>query len=179
MRFYQALCIAVAFLVLTFPAAGAASSLPFLSLSDSNITDPAKLADGKNRFGYLYVTSVEYTMKNADAEIVIRYSVEPWISFLVFLFGKEDLKKRILGILQYPETGYENTQDVTFSYVDNHYAVLQVRNAALDNQDNSYWIRPHSFGCTIPTLLFIISDTDIKSFTNVKDMEKGIGFFRS
>jgi hypothetical protein len=97
----------------------------------------------------------------------------------VYLFGKQDLKKRILDILGYPEAGYESVQDVSFSYVDGDYAVLKVRNAALDNQDNSYWIRPHSFGCVIPTLTFVISSSDIETFTNVKDMAKGIGFFKS
>ena len=66
-----------------------------------------------------------------------------------------------------------------FTYVNSDYAVLTISNAALDNQDNSYWIRPHSFGCTIPTLTFIINADDIKTFTNVKDMPKGIGYFRS
>ena len=180
MKLYQILCAAVALMVLTFPLAGAAElSLPFLSLSDSDMVGPEELMNGENRYGYLYVTSVEYTMKNSDAEIVVRYSIEPWISFLVYLFGKQDLKKRVLGVLQYPEVGYEAMQNVAFSYVDSDYAVLTVRNAALDNQDNSYWIRPHSFGCTIPRLMFVISDSDIKTFTNVKDMEKGIGFFRS
>ena len=176
MRFYPLLCILVAVMVLAVPASAA---LPFLSAADSAVQTTDVLANGENRYGYLHVTSVEYTMKNMDAEIVIRYQIEPWISFLVYLFGKEDLKKRILGILQYPEYGYESMQTTSFSYIDSNYAVLSVRNAALDNQDNSYWIRPHSFGCTIPKLTFIISGSDIKSFSNVKDMEKGIGFFRS
>lgn len=178
MRFYSLLCIFVALMVTALPLS-AAAALPFLSEENISVSSPPVLANGENRYGYLYISSVEYTMKNMDADIVVRYQIEPWLSFLVYLFGKQDLKKRILGVLQYPEYGYESTQSVTFSYVNSEYAVLSVRNAALDNQDNSYWIRPHSFGCTIPTLTFIISGSDIKTFSNVKDMEKGIGFFRS
>ncbi len=179
MRFYPVLCILTALMVLAFPVSAAGTfSLPFLSTMDD--TDGAiTLANGENRFGYLHVQSIEYTMKNMDAEIVVTYRIEPWIAFLVYLFGKQDLKKRILGVLQYPEKGYESIQDVEFTYVDGNYAVLTVTNAALDNQDNSYWIRPHSFGCTIPKLTFIINADDIKTFTNVKDMPKGIGYFRS
>ena len=179
MRFYPVLCILTVLMFLTFPVAAAGTlSLPFLSAVDSD-ESYVELANGENRYGYLQVQSVEYTMKNMDAEIVVTYRVEPWISFLVYLFGKQDLKKRVLGILQYPEKGYESLQNVEFTYVTSDYAVLKVTNAALDNQDNSYWIRPHSFGCTIPKLTFIITADDIKAFTNVKDMPKGIGYFRS
>ncbi len=180
MKLYRLLCAAVICMFLVVPAAGVSEfTLPFLSSADSSVEKQAALPNGENRFGYLYVSSVEYVMKNSDAEITVRYQIEPWISFLVYLFGKQDLKKRILGILGDPEAGYESVQDVSFSYVDGDYAVLKVRNAALNNQDNSYWIRPHSFGCVIPTLTFVISSSDIKTFTNVKDMAKGIGFFKS
>lgn len=178
MRFYPVLCILTALMFLTLPVSATGTlSLPFLTAVESE--DYVSLANGENRYGYLQVQSVEYTMKNMDAEIVVTYRIEPWISFLVYLFGKQDLKKRVLGVLQYPEKGYESIQDVEFTYVNSDYAVLTISNAALDNQDNSYWIRPHSFGCTIPTLTFIINADDIKTFTNVKDMPKGIGYFRS
>ncbi|HJJ69470.1 MAG TPA: hypothetical protein O0Y02_02440 [Methanocorpusculum sp.] len=180
MRLYQLLCAVVVCMFMAVPAAGVSElSLPLLSNTDSSLEKQVVLPNGENRFGYLYVSSVEYVMKNSDAEITVRYQIEPWISFLVYLFGKQDLKKRVLGILGYPEAGYESVQDVSFSYIDGDYAVLKGRNAALDNQDNSYWIRPHSFGCVIPTLTFVISSSDIKTFTNVKDMSKGIGFFKS
>ena len=180
MRLYQLLCAVVVCMFMAVPAAGVSElSLPLLSNTDSSLEKQVVLPNGENRFGYLYVSSVEYVMKNSDAEITVRYQIEPWISFLVYLFGKQDLKKRVLGILGYPEAGYESVQDVSFSYIDGDYAVLKVRNAALDNQDNSYWIRPHSFGCVVPTLIFVISSSDIKTFTNVKDMSKGIGFFKS
>ncbi len=175
MKLYPIVCILMAFMVL-IPAAGASTlSLPFLTSLETDENSE----NGDNRYGYLYIKSVEYTMNNADAQIRITYEIEPWISFLVYLFGKQDLKKRVIGVLQYPEKGYENVQDVTFSYIDSNQAVLTITNAALDNQDNSYWIRPHTFGCTIPSLTFIISENDIKTYTNVESMAKGIGFFRS
>lgn len=135
------------------------------------------ITDADNDFGYLKIQSVQYTLKNMDADIIVTYEIEPWLAFLVYLFGKDDLKKRVLGTLQYPETGYN--QEITFQFLDTGRAVLHVTNAALDNQDNSYWFRAHTFGCTIPNLSFIFSDTDVKRFTNVKQMEKGIGYFKT
>ena len=101
MRFYPVLCILTALMFLTLPVSAAGTlSLPFLTAVESE--DYVSLANGENRYGYLQVQSVEYTMKNMDAEIVVTYRIEPWIYFLVYLLGKQDLKKRVLGVLQYP-----------------------------------------------------------------------------
>lgn len=145
--------------------------------TDDNANLVPMVTEVDNNFGYLKIQSVQYTLKNMDADIVVTYDIDSWLAFLVYLFGKDDLKKRVLGTLQYPESGYN--QDITFQYLDTGRAVLHVTNAALDNQDNSYWFRAHTFGCTIPSLQFIFSDTDVKSYTNVKQMEKGIGYFKT
>ena len=141
------------------------------------IESPVML-NGENNYGYLHVNSVQINLKNTDADIIVTYDIDSWLSFLVSVFGIDDLKKRILDVLQYPDAGYTN-QVITFQYLDVKRAVLHITNAAIDNQDNSYWYRPHTFGCTIPNLYFLISDSDVRSFTNVKDMSRGIGYFKS
>ena len=185
-----AFCILMAVLVLIAPCA-AVTTFPFLSSSEetesttaeetqtvsTEETETSTLVPGSNNYAYLKVQSVSYSLKNLEADITVVYSIEPWLSVLVFLFGKQDLKNRIQGLIQYPESGYN--QEVTFQYIGTDKAVLHVTNVAVDNQDNSYWLKPHSFGCTIPLLTFVISDTDIKTFTNVKDMAKGLGYFRT
>ncbi|HJJ38549.1 MAG TPA: hypothetical protein O0X42_00295 [Methanocorpusculum sp.] len=136
------------------------------------------IAATDNNYGYLHVNTVEFTLKNTDADVTVTYSIEPWLAAIVSILGKDDLRKRVLGTIQYPETGYN--QVVTFKYLDTERAVLHITNAAMDNQDNSYWFRAHTFGCTIPLLQFIFSDSeDVKEYTNVKEMSKGIGYFKS
>jgi len=135
------------------------------------------LTPGANNFGYLKISSISYDLKNMDADITIKYTMEPWISFLVTFFGKQDLKDRIISVIQYPETGYN--QEVTFKYLGDDKAVVHVTNVAVDNMDSSYWLRPHSFGCTIPELTFVISENNEKTFTNVKDMAKVLGYFKT
>lgn len=166
----------VAAAVLCMPAAAADSGLIVPGPSNNN-SDPPILLTDDNHYGYLQVESVKFTMNNRDADVVVTYTIEPWLAFLVSFFGKDDLKTRVLGMLQYPESGYN--QEVTFKYIDTGSAVLHITNAALDNMDNSYWFRAHTFGCTIPQLTFVFSDSDIKRFTNVKEMSKGIGYFKS
>ncbi|MCQ2376405.1 MAG: hypothetical protein MJ006_00165 [Methanocorpusculum sp.] len=157
------------------PAAGgsAAEESPGIPLLESPV-----MLNGENNYGYLHVNSVQVNLKNTDADFIVTYDIDPWIAFLVSVFGTEDLKKRVLGVLQYPDAGYTN-QVITFQYLDVKRAVLHITNAALDNQDNSYWYRAHTFGCTIPNLYFLISDSDVRNFTNVKEMSRGIGYFKS
>ncbi|HJJ35926.1 MAG TPA: hypothetical protein O0X27_01980 [Methanocorpusculum sp.] len=172
-----AICILLVLAFLCVPVSAATTYTLLPSETDDNSSLIPIISDGDNDYGYLKIQSVQYTLKNMDADIIVTYEIEPWLAFLVYLFGKDDLKTRVLGTLQYPESGYN--QDITFQYLDTGRAVLHVTNAALDNQDNSYWFRAHNFGCTIPNLSFIFSDTDVKNFTNVKEMEKGIGYFRT
>jgi len=135
------------------------------------------LPPGANNYGYLKISSISYDLKNMDADITINYTMEPWLSFLVTFLGKQDQKDRIINVLQYPEKGYN--QEVTFKYVGNDKAIVHVTNVAVDNMDSSYWLKPHSFGCTIPELTFIISENNVKTFYNVKDMAKGLGYFKT
>jgi len=142
--------------------------------TQTDIIDP--LPPGANNFGYLKISSVYYDLKNMDADITVNYTMEPWISFLVTFLGKQDLKDRVIQVIQYPEKGYN--QEVTFKYIGNDKAILHVTNVAIDNMDNSYWLKPHSFGCTIPELVFVISEDNVQTFYNVKDMSRGLGFFK-
>jgi len=135
------------------------------------------LPPGANNFGYLKINSISYDLKNMDADITVNYTMEPWLAFLVTFLGKQDQKDRITKVIAYPETGYN--QEVTFKYVGDDKAIIHVTNVAIDNMDSSYWLKPHSFGCTIPELTFIISENNVKTFYNVKDMAKGLGYFKT
>lgn len=181
------ICILLVLALFSIPAAAdAGSSLSFPEEgsaaddgnSDIPLIESPVMLNGENNYGYLHVNSVQINLKNTDADIIVSYDIDPFMSFLVSIFGTEDLKKRVLGVLQYPDAGYTN-QVITFQYLDVKRAVLHITNAALDNQDNSYWYRAHTFGCTIPNLYFLISDSDVRSFTNVKEMSRGIGYFKS
>ena len=167
--------VLVVLALLSFPAAAAEYTI--LTPDNLGIEDNQIITTTDNNFGYLHIDTVQFTLKNTDADVIVTYTIEPWLSVLVSLFGKDDLRTRVLGALQYPEEGYN--QIVTFKYLDSGRAVLHITNAAMDNQDNSYWFRVHTFGCTIPSLRFIISDSDVKEYTNVKEMSKGIGYFKS
>jgi len=168
-----------AFLLLAGTGPVFAAQTPVITISEDNQTaaDTPVLVDGSNRYGYLTIDSMDIVLSGTDAEITVQYEVTPWIAFLVFLFGKQDLKNRVLAVVGYPETGKES-QVVTYTYVDNDRAVITVKNAVTDYGDGSYWYPAHTFGTVIPTLTFVITPTDSKVYNNTKIMSKGFGYFQ-
>lgn len=130
-----------------------------------------------NKYGYLNIESVTFVLTGTNAEVTVDYTVDKWIEFLVFLFGKEDLKNRVLAVANYPEVGRD--QIVNFKSIDTDKAVFTVSNAVMDYGDGStYWFYQHEFGTTIPLLTFVTSDESEKVFVNVKRMDKGFGYFQ-
>ena len=130
-----------------------------------------------NKYGYLNINAVTFVLTGTNAEVTVEYSVDKWIEWLVFFFGKEDLMKRVLAVANYPEIGRD--QYVSFKFVDTDMAVFTVSNAVMDYGDGStYWFYQHEFGTTIPLLTFVTSDESEKVFVNVKRMEKGFGYFQ-
>ena len=173
------LLIVLAFLVLPFSAGSvfALTTNTTLPTDTETIVDDGTFINGSNQYGYMTIESVNIVLSGTDAEITVLYDIDPWISFLVFLFGKQDLKKRVLSVVGYPESG-KSDQVVTYTYIDNGRASLVVRNAIVDYNDGSYWYPQHSFGTVIPTLTFVIGPSDTKVYNNTKIMQKGFGYFQ-
>ncbi|MDO9522576.1 MAG: hypothetical protein Q7J08_02570 [Methanocorpusculum sp.] len=169
-----------AFLLLIGTGPVFAAQTPIITISEDNQTvndNTSVFVDGSNRYGYLTVNSIDIVLSGTDAEITVQYEVTPWIAFLVFLFGKQDLKNRVLAVVGYPEAG-KDSQVVTYSYVDNDRAVITVKNVVVDYGDGSYWYPAHTFGTVIPKLTFVLTPTDSKIFNNTKIMSKGFGYFQ-
>ncbi|WP_319378807.1 hypothetical protein [uncultured Methanocorpusculum sp.] len=178
---FLSLFLIAAFLFLLVPGQALAVQGVVITLPDDNQTvdddNTSAFVEGSNRYGYLTVDSVNMVLSGSDAEITVQYEVTPWIAFLVFLFGKQDLKNRVLSVVGYPENG-KDSQVVTFSYVDNDRAVITVKNAVTDYGDGSYWYPAHTFGTVIPELNFILTPTETKTYTNTQVMTKGFGYFQ-
>lgn len=176
--------IVIAFIVITLSTASAAG---YTDLQNKDITvlipannsthiTPVPLGDAANRYGYLTINSIDVSLIGTTAEITVDYKIEPWIKILVITLGREDLKKRILGVINYPDAGRE--QIVTFKYFNDKKAIITVTNTVIDYHDGSFWYNQHEFGTIIPRIVFHISDTDKKWYYNIKLMPKGFGYFQ-
>lgn len=178
-RIFSLIMIA-ALLLLFIPGQALANSGVIITLPEGNQTvsgDSSVLTEGSNRYGYLTVRSMDIALSGTEAEITVQYEVTPWIVFLVFLFGKQDLKNRVLSVVGYPEPG-KDSQTAVYTYVDNSRAVIVVKNAVIDYEDGSYWYPAHTFGTVIPKLTFIIGPAESKIYSNIKVMQKGFGYFQ-
>jgi hypothetical protein len=178
-RRFLSLLLISAFLLLPVGAgqALALSNLTVTPTETQTVSDNSTFVEGSNRYGYLTIESVAFSLSGTDAEVTVEYEITPWIAFLVFLFGKQDLKNRVLSVIGYPETGKAD-QVVTFTYVDNDRAVITVKNAVVDYKDGSYWYPMHEFGTVIPTLTFVVGSEDTKIYNNTQSMPKGFGYFQ-
>lgn len=134
----------------------------------------------QSHYGYITIDEIQISLQGTDAEITMSYEIDPWIAFLVFLLGKQDLKERLLQIIQYPDPIARPEQHAEFMYVDNEKAVISVTNVSLDYNDGTYWYPAHTFSVEIPTLRIVTPQADnMRTYNYITTMEKGFGYFRN
>ena len=61
------------------------------------------LAANEDRYGYIKVQDVTVRLDNGTAAIHVNYAVDEGTRFIFFLLGKQDLKKKLLKILNYDD----------------------------------------------------------------------------
>ncbi|MDO5844641.1 MAG: hypothetical protein Q4Q53_05825 [Methanocorpusculum sp.] len=177
---HACIVLVLAFLLVPFSTGAVLADGLLIYSEDNNLTTPAEnnqtVIIGSNKYGYLNINSMDFVLMGTSGEVTITYTIDSWIELLVFLFGKENMKERVLSVLNYPDSG--RTQEVKFRYIDSNKAILSVSNVVMDNTDGSYWFYQHEFGTTIPIITFHTSASDVKTYTNTKSMERGFGYFQ-
>ncbi|HJK01040.1 MAG TPA: hypothetical protein O0X73_01885 [Methanocorpusculum sp.] len=128
-----------------------------------------------NHYGYITINSVDVILEGANAVYTINYSIVPWIAFLVFLLGKQDLKNRLLKIINPSKTNNGQVQEIVFQYVDNEKAIILVSNASISYGDDTYWYPKQEFAVQIPRITYTASFT--KVYNNTRGIERGFGYY--
>jgi hypothetical protein len=130
-------------------------------------TAPA-LAAGDDRYSYITVQDVLIRLDNGTAVIHVNYSVDEGTRFIFFLLGKQDLKNKLLKILNY--------DDAKIQRIDLSSADFTVYNASLSYGKGIYWYPSHDFNVVIPSLT-VQSPQTTRNFNNTKQFPGGMGFF--
>jgi len=120
------------------------------------------------RYGYLTISDISISLDNGTANIQVNYTVDEGTRFIFFLFGKQDLKKKLLKILNYDDAKMKN--------IDLSSAEFTVDDASVSYGDGIYWYPAHAFNVVIPNLT-IRSPQVTKNFSMVKEFPAGIGYF--
>ncbi len=126
------------------------------------------LAANEERYGYIKVQDVTVRLDNGTAAIHVNYSVDEGTRFIFFLLGKQDLKNKLLKILNYDEA--------QMTRIDLSSADFIVDDAAFSYGNGIYWYPSHEFNVAIPNLT-IQTPQVTRSFTMAKAFPAGMGFF--
>jgi len=126
------------------------------------------LAASEDRYSYITVEEVHIKLDNGTAIIHVNYSVDEGTRFIFFLLGKQDLKNKLLKILNY--------EDAKIQRIDLSSADFTVYNASYSYGKGIYWYPSHDFNVVIPSLS-VQSPQATRNFTNTKQFPGGMGFF--
>jgi hypothetical protein len=130
-------------------------------------TAPAPAAND-DRYSYITVEDVQIRLDNGTAIIHVNYSVDEGTRFIFFLLGKQDLKDKLLKILNY--------EDAKIQRIDLSSADFTIYNASHSYGKGIYWYPAHDFNVVIPVLT-VQSPQKTRTFYNETQFPEGMGFF--
>jgi hypothetical protein len=126
------------------------------------------MAANDDRYGYITVEQIHVQLDNGSAVIHVDYKVEENTRFIFFLLGKQDLKNKLMKILNY--------QDARINRIDLSSADFTVENASLSYGNGIYWYPAHTFNIAVP-MLSVKSPQAVKNFTMTREFPGGMGYF--
>ncbi|MGA2918555.1 hypothetical protein [Methanoregula sp.] len=144
-----------------------ARAIALLILLSLCIAAPAYAAN-EDRYSYIQVSDIAIQLDNGTALIHVNYTVDEGTRFIFFLLGKQDLKNKLMTILNY--------DDAHMNHIDLSSAEFTVDNASYSYGNGVYWYPTHDFNVVIPNLT-VKSPQTLKNFTMVKQFPGGIGYF--
>jgi len=126
------------------------------------------MAANEDRYSYITVQEIQVRLDNGSAIIHVNYKVEENTRFIFFLLGKQDLKNKLMKILNY--------KDAKITRIDLSSADFTVENASLSYGKGIYWYPSHTFNIAIP-MLSVKSPQAVKNFTMTREFPGGMGYF--
>lgn len=126
------------------------------------------LAANDERYSYITIKDMTINLEKDQANIKVNYTVDPGMQFIVLLLGKQDLKVKLLKVLNY--------EDATVKNVEMNSAEFQVNDISYDYGKGIYWFPEHEFNVVIPNLR-VVSPQVAREYRNTKNFTEGMGFF--
>jgi hypothetical protein len=126
------------------------------------------MAANDDRYGYITVEQIQVQLDNGSAVIHVDYKVEENTRFIFFLLGKQDLKNKLMKILNY--------KDAKIKRIDLSSADFTVEDASLSYGNGIFWYPSHTFNVAVP-LLSVKSPQAVRNFTMTREFPGGMGYF--
>ena len=126
------------------------------------------LAANDERYSYITINDMTINLEKDQANIKVNYSIDTGTQLIVYLLGKQDLKNKLLKVLNY--------EDATVKNVEMNSAEIQVNDISYDYGKGIYWFPEHEFNVLIPSLK-VVSPQVTREYRNTKKFTDGMGFF--
>jgi hypothetical protein len=126
------------------------------------------MAANDDRYSYITVEQIQIQHDNGSADIHVDYKVEENTRFIFFLLGKQDLKNKLMKILNY--------KDAKIKRIDLSSADFTVEDASLSYGNGIFWYPSHTFNIAVP-MLSVKSPQAIRNFTMTREFPGGMGYF--
>ncbi|HNX18581.1 MAG TPA: hypothetical protein PKM50_09695 [Methanoregula sp.] len=128
------------------------------------------IAASDERYGYITVESVQIHLENDTALVNVHYSVDEGTRLIFFLLGKQDLKNKLLKILNY--------DDAQMQHINLSEAEFVVNDAAYSYGNGIYWYPSHQFNVGIPKLT-VVTPQVVRNYSNTNVFPEGMGYFET
>jgi hypothetical protein len=126
------------------------------------------MAANDDRYSYITVEQIQVQLDNGSAVIHVDYKVEENTRFIFFLLGKQDLKNKLMKILNY--------QDAKIKRIDLSSADFTVEDASLSYGNGIFWYPAHTFNVAVP-MLSVKSPQAVRTITMTREFPGGMGYF--
>lgn len=143
------------------------SAVVFLCLLIFGMAVPV-MAANEDKYSYITVKDIQIQLDNGSAVIHVNYKVDEGTRFIFFLLGKQDLKNKLMKILNY--------EDARITRIDLSSADFTVDDAAFSYGKGIYWYPSHAFNVVVP-VLSVRSPQATRNFTMTKEFPSGMGYF--
>ena len=134
------------------------------------LTVPVIATTNTDKYGYITIEAVDITLDGGKATIDMQYTLDEPTRVIVLLLGKQDLKSRLLTVLNYEDAEVKN--------LDLNSADLVVDDGAYSSGRGVYWFPSHTFNVLIPTLRITTPQVS-REYAAVNEIPNGIGYFAS
>lgn len=126
------------------------------------------LAVNDERYSYITINDMTINLEKDQANIKVNYTIDPGTQLIVYLLGKQDLKNKLLKVLNY--------EDATVKNVELNSAEIQINDISYDYGKGIYWFPEHDFNVVIPNLR-VVSPQVTREYRNTNKFSDGMGFF--
>jgi hypothetical protein len=144
-----------------------ASAIAVLGIFLISMAMPVMAANDE-RYSYITINDMTINLDKDQANIKVNYSIDTGTQLIVYLLGKQDLKNKLLKVLNY--------EDATVKSVEMNSAEIQVNDISYDYGKGIYWFPEHEFNVLIPSLK-VVSPQVTREYRNTKKFSDGMGFF--